>query len=242
MLGLINFTHSDPLFRAFEDQSDIVRDTPKKLLEMLLGGKIDCAMISLLEYYSHRDVLELVQSATIHSKNTTMSTLLISKENIIREPMKIAVTEHTKTTAFYLEMILKKLGITYELKWSQKRDANELLEEADYALVIGDEALKVFASQYVIIWDIGTQFSSLYTRMPVFSVTVKRKDSDCSTDIQQLDSAIMKSREFVEKCAVEDSGKLGISVSILRQYFRIIRYNFDSEVLRTISFIESIVQ
>ncbi len=242
MLGIINFTHSDPLYRAFETPSLVVRDTPKKLLEMLLNGKIDCGMVSLLEYFGHMEALELVESATIHSKNATMSTLLISRTHEIKEPMKIAVTEHTKTTAFYLELILKKLGLSYELKWSKEREADALLREEDYALVIGDEALKVFGTQHVIIWDIGSQFSSLYSSMPVFSVTVKRKGSDCSKEIQQLDNAIAGSKKFHEECADEDSKKLNLDISILRQYFQTIRYDFDSEVLRTLRFVQSIVR
>ena len=239
MLGIINFIHSDPLFQAIEDKSLAYRDTPKKLLEMLLNGKINCAMISLLEYFRHKDSLEIVESATIHSKNATMSTLLVSREPGIREPMKIAVTEHTKTTAFYLELVLKKLDIRYELLWSQKRDAASLLDEAEYALVIGDEALKVFSSHYNIIWDVGSQFSSTYSKMPVFSVTVKRKGVDCSEELRQLDTAILGYGQFAEGFAQEDGKKLGIDPSVLRQYFRTIKHDFNSEVRRTIGFMES---
>lgn len=240
MLGIINFTHSDPLYQAIEDKTLVVRDTPKKLLEMLLNGKIECAMISLLEYFRHSDSLELVESATIHSRNATMSTLLVSGKPGIREPMNIAVTEHTKTTAFYLEMVLKKLGIRYNLIWSVKRDADALLEEAEYALVIGDEALKVLDSRYSIIWDIGSQFSAIYSMMPVFSVTVKRRGTNCTREIQQLDNAILKHGQFKEKCALDDGIKLGLDPSILMQYFRTIRYDFSSEVRRTVRFIQPI--
>ena len=79
MLGIINFTHSDPLYQAYGDKSAVIRETPKKLLELLLNGKIDCAMISLLEYFRHMDSLELVESATISSRSGTMSTLLVSR-------------------------------------------------------------------------------------------------------------------------------------------------------------------
>lgn len=239
MLGIINFTHSDPLYRAIEDKSIIVRDTPKKLLEMLLNGKIECAMISLREYFGHSDSLELTESATIHSRSATMSTLLVSKNPGIREPLKIAVTEHTKTTAFYLEMVLKKLGLKYELKWSQKREADSLLEEAEYALVIGDEALRVFGSHYSIIWDIGSQFSSVYSLMPVFSVTVRRKGADCSREIHELGQAIMGSHLFAEECAYENGKKLDLDISIMRQYYRNIKYEFNSEVRRTVKFMRA---
>ena len=218
-----------------------MRDTPKKLLDLLLKGEIDCAMISLLEYFRHSDALELVESATISSRNATMSTLLVSRKPGIREPMRIEVTEHTKTTAFYLELVLKKLGLDYELAWSGNRDADSLLDEAEYALVIGDEALMVFGSQHCIIWDIGSQFSSLYSMMPVFSVTVKRKGLDCSEEIQQLGLAISKSREFADACAEDASRKLGLDKSILMQYYRTIRYDFNSEVRRTVRFMKSAI-
>lgn len=237
MLGLINFTHTDPLYEAFEDRRKVLRETPKKILESLLSGSLQCGMISLFEYYDHMDVLELVESATIHSTGGTMSTLLVSNRSVLEEPLKIAVTEHTRTTAVYLELILRKMGIRYSLTWSSKREAHDLLKEGDYALVIGDEALRVYGTSLRIIWDIGFQFRQLFSRMPVFSVTVKSKGTNCDSEIDSLNRAVKESWKFVDGCISEDSRRLSIPPPILERYFGTIRYDFSSGVSDTVSFL-----
>lgn len=238
MLGLIDFTHSEPLYAAYPRKENVVRDTPKNLLKRLLGGEIDCGMISLFEYFDHRDALEILESATIHSLRGTMSTLLVSRGRSIGKHMEISVTEHTRTTAAYLELILQKSGIEYDLKWSQEREAEKLLDEADYALVIGDEALKVYSTRLKILWDIGYQFSRLFSMSPVFSVTVARKNSSCTEEISDLDLAISHHGEYVEKSVDETSAKLGVERNIIRQYYNTIRYDFTPGVRKTLEFLQ----
>ena len=227
MIGLINFTHSDPLYSAFPEKDLVLRDTPKNLLASILKGEIGCGMISLFEYFENRDALELVESATIHSMKGTMSTLLVSRTGRLKKSMRIAITEHTRTTAVYLELILQKINIDYEFVWSSEREAEALLDEAEYALVIGDEALRVYGTTLRIIWDIGFQFSSIFSLMSVFSVTVKRKGTDCTKEAENLEIAIRDSPAHTESCVEVDSEKLGLPAEILRQYFRTIRYDFN---------------
>lgn len=237
MIGLINFTHSDPLYDAFMRKDLVERLTPKEILTNITEGKLQCGMVSLFEYFRHRDVLSIVESATIHSIKGTMSTLLVSRESGIKDSMEIAITEHTRTTVVYLELILKRMGIDYSFIWSREREAGALLREAEYALVIGDEALRIYGTNMRLLWDIGFQFSNIFTRMPVFSITVRRKDAECTDEISDLDTAIANSSAFVEQCAKRDSVRLGISEEILRRYFRSIRYDFNPQVRKSIDFL-----
>lgn len=237
MLGIINFTHSDHLYAAYGDKSLVKRDTPKNILKLILQGNLNCGMVSLFEFLENQDRLELVESATIHSLKGTMSTLLVTRKGSISSPMKIAVTEHTRTTAVYLELVLKKMKVDYTLVWSKEREAEALLKEADYALVIGDEALKVYSTNMRIIWDLGYQFSALYSMMPVFSVTAKAKGKECSREIELLDQAVKDSPEYIEQFAVEDSRNLGLPVETMRRYFHTIRLEFNNEVKKTVDFL-----
>lgn len=237
MLGIINFTHSDHLYAAYSDKSLVLRETPKNILKQILQGKLDCGMVSLFEFLENQDRLELVESATIHSLRGTMSTLLVTRKGNISSPMKIAVTEHTRTTAVYLELVLRKMNIDYTLIWSSEREAEALLKEADYALVIGDEALKVYSTNIRIIWDLGYQFSSIYSMLPVFSVTVKAKGKDCSREIDLLDQAVENSPEYIEQTVEAGRRRLGLPADTLRRYYHTIRLDFSNEVRRTVDFL-----
>lgn len=237
MLGIINFTHSDHLFSAYREKELVLRETPKNIMKLILDGKLQCGMVSLFEYFENQNRLEIVESATIHSLRGTMSTLLVTRGREIVSPMKIAVTEHTRTTAVYLELVLQKMNIEYSFIWSSKREAEALLEEADYALVIGDEALRVYSTDLRIIWDLGYQFNSLYSMMPVFSVTVKAKGKECSREIEFLNQAIVDSKEHIDETVSIDSKKLGLPEDIIRRYLQTIRFEFNNEVKKTINFL-----
>ncbi len=242
MIGIINFTHSDHLYSAFREKNLVLRETPKNIMKLILNGKLDCGMVSLFEYFENQENLELVKSATIHSLRGTMSTLLVTRKNEVVSPMKIAITEHTRTTAVYLELVLEKMNIDYSFIWSDEREADALLREADYALVIGDEALKVYSTDIRIIWDLGYQFSSLYSMLPVFSVTVKAKGRECRIETEMLDEAIEGSRNYIDECVGNDSIKLGLSEQILRRYFSTIRFEFNNEVMKTIHFLSKVYE
>lgn len=237
MLGIINFTHSDHLYSAYGDKNLVLRETPKNIMRLILEGNLDCGMVSLFEYFENQDRLDLVESATIHAFRATMSTLLVTRKSGIVSPMRIAVTEHTRTTAVYLELVLKKLNIDYSLIWSSSRDADSLLKEAEYALVIGDEALRVYSTDLKIVWDLGYQFNLLFSMMPVFSVTVKGKGKECGKEIEILDRAITDSKDHIQEAITADSEKLGLSKEILRRYFNTIGFEFNNEVRRTMDFL-----
>lgn len=240
MLGIINFTHSDHLYSAYKEKDLVSRETPKNIMRHILEGKLDGGMVSLFEYFENQDKVDLVESATIHSLRGTMSTLLVTRKNEITSPMKIAVTEHTRTTSVYLELVLRKMNIEYNFIWSRERDAQALLEEADYALVIGDEALKVYSTDLRIIWDLGYQFNALYSMMPVFSVTVKAKGKDCTREIQLLDQAVMESGKHIDNVVKEDCLKLELPEVILKRYFNTIRFPFNREVKKTVNFLSKL--
>ncbi|MCL5783252.1 MAG: ABC transporter substrate-binding protein [Candidatus Thermoplasmatota archaeon] len=237
MIGLINFAHSDPLYGAFPDKSLVVRDTPKNLISRILDGELKCGMVSLVEYIRNRDKLELVESATIRSSREVISAILVSRKAGIEAPLRISVTEHTRTTEFYTEMILRKLKIPYELIHSREREASKLLDEAEYALVIGDEALRVYSTGFRIIWDIGFEFNARFSMVPVFSVTVRRKGVDCSTEIRNLNEAINNSGKFIEAAVKENMDRLNLPESILKLYYNRMRYDFIPDVARTIEFL-----
>ncbi|EQB71352.1 MAG: hypothetical protein AMDU1_APLC00029G0022 [Thermoplasmatales archaeon A-plasma] len=240
MIGLINFTHSCPLHRAYPDPAGMVMDSPRGIISSILDGSIACGMVSLLEYFSHRDVLELENSAVISSIGPVISTLLVSRGTLPHKGMEIAVTRHTRTTEMYLKYILRSEGIEYETKPSSSTEAQDLLNEAEFALVIGDEALSAFSSGFRIIWDIGYEFNRISSHAPVFAVTVKRKGVGCSREIGHLNSAMMHAHEFRDECTVESARKLGISSAIMKRYYSLVRYEFTTETLKSIEFASSI--
>ena len=240
MIGLINFTHSCPLHRAYPEPAEMATDSPREIISSILGGSISCGMVSLLEYFSHRDVLELENSAVISSRGPVISTLLVSRGSLPHNGMEIAVTRHTRTTEMYLKYILRSEGVEYKTKPSSSTEARDLLKESEFALVIGDEALRAFSSGFRIIWDIGYEFNRISSHAPVFAVAVKRRGMNCSREIRNLNTAVTDAHKFREECTVESVSKLGITSAIMKRYYSLVRYEFTKETLKSIEFASSI--
>ena len=238
-LALINFTHSDPLCRAISG-IDTVRATPASILDGVLKGRYEYGMVSLLGYIRNMERLSLIESGTIHSNGKILSTILVSRQLSLKRGSQVSVTGYSETTLFYARAISERLGLDLEFIPSRFTEAEDLLSEKDYALVIGDEALKVYQSRFRILMDIGFEYSLLFHLPPVFAVTVAGKDSDNTSIKGIIDDAVRKSCTYREESVKINSGKLGVKDHILKEYYSLLRYGFDDSVRKSIAFVESV--
>lgn len=234
MIGIINFTHSDPLYSAVRRKDLVVRDSPANILEKVLDGKLEGGMVSLVSLI--RSNLNLSRGANIHSIATTMSTILVSNGKPISKNLEIAVTSHTRTTEFYTEMVLKALGINYKMIHTDYTDADDLLSVSDYALVIGDEALRVYGSSLRILFDTGFEFSRLYHLQPLYAV-MGYTGSQEPEGMDAVNEAVYPSSDDIETSASNASERLGLRLDLMRRYYSLIRYDYPSQLDRTIEFV-----
>ncbi|OWP56600.1 MAG: hypothetical protein B2I17_05335 [Thermoplasmatales archaeon B_DKE] len=238
MIGLINFSHTEPLAMAMDNRT-YIREHPRDLLAHVLDGNLECAMVSLVSYLENRDRLAIMETANIHSRRGTLSTLLVSKGKGIEKDMNIAITAHTRTTSFYLERILSAMGITHRSITRQGTLAADLLSDSDYALVIGDEALEVFNGGYRILMDIGYEFSRIFSMPPLYAVTVYRKDQAYPReDHDLLQDGVAQSHLFRAKAVEKMSTTLHIPRSVMDSYYRCIEYDFNPLVRGTADFVQ----
>ncbi|AKA47956.1 hypothetical protein IX51_01350 [uncultured archaeon] len=234
MIGIINFTHSDPLYSAIRRKDIIVRESPAKILGMILDDELDGGMVSLVSLIENG--LNLSRGANIHSISTTMSTILVSRGKQMGKDMEIAVTSHTRTTELYTEMVLKGLGINYKMIHADETYAEDLLSIADYALVIGDEALRVYGSGLRILFDTGYEFSRLYHLQPLYAALAYKGVSE-PDDMEAVNEAVHPSREDIESSVGEASEKLGLDPGLMRRYYSFIRYDYPPHLDRTVEFV-----
>lgn len=220
--------HSDPLYEALN--GDKCRADPAAILSGVMSGRYDAGMISLLEYFRNMKTLQIIESANIHSTGSTLSTLVVSRKHSLSACRTLGITKSTETTSWYASRILRDLGFRPEIKKTDATEAEKILSEFDAALVIGDEALRVFHTNLNILMDVGYEYTALYRRPPVFAVTVSRKGEHHDGIKADLDSAISGSSAYLDKFSYENSKRLEISVRIMKSYYYSIRYNFDEAV------------
>ena len=111
--------------------------------------------------------------------------------------------------------------------------AKELLEEEQFALVIGDEALRAYSQNYRTLIDVGLHYSLLTSYYPVYAVMVS-KDQLSDKRIGEINKAAFNSKNFIQK-AISYGENAGFSKELLSSYYRAIGYHFDDVIRRSIA-------
>lgn len=189
-------------------------------------------MVSLLSYLQHTGELHALPEPIIAFSGQTLSTLLVSDGMPLSRKMQIAVSADTKTTQWYLESVLHALRLQVSIVESESIEADELLTQAPYALVIGDEALKVFSGTKNVLLDVGFEFQRTFGMDPLYAISVSRGYRKFA-DGDWFRSAF----QHFPKCAAELSTKLGISANLTKRYYENIRYSFDVRSAATMHYV-----
>ena len=231
--SFLKMSHSDPLVLSY-GREDYLRSSPEKCLKSVLSGESLKAMVSLVSYIENVDRLKMIDGPLISFRNQSVSTLLISKDRYLSNDLEIAISGDTRTTEFYMERVLEAMGVRFNVKRSTGIEASDLLDESPYALVIGDEALKVYRSRYRILLDIGYEFSRIFQMIPVYAVSTALSDSTVNSE-----DFFLKTDQFRSKCTYDLSDRLGISGMIVSRYYSNLSYLPSKSTKATIDFVLS---
>ena len=231
--SFLKMSHSDPLVLSY-GRDDYVRSSPDKCLKSVLSGESIQSMVSLVSYIENRDRIRMIDGPLISFRNQSVSTLLISKDRYLSNNIEIAVSGDTRTTEFYMERVFEAMRIKFNVNRSNRIEAADLLNESPYALVIGDEALKVYGSRYRILLDIGYEFSRIFQMIPVYAVSTALADSSVN-----VEDFFLNTNQFRPKCTDDLSSRLGISRMIVSRYYSNLSYLPSLSAKATIDYVSS---
>ncbi len=231
--SFLKMSHSDPLVLSY-GSDNYVRSSPEKCLKNVLSGESIKSMVSLVSYIENMDRIKMIDGPLISFRNQSVSTLLISKDRYLSNDIEIAISGDTRTTEFYMERVLESMRIKFNVRESNKLEASDLLDESPYALVIGDEALKVYGSRYRILLDIGYEFSRIFQMIPVYAVSTALSDSPVNSE-----DFFLKTDQFRPKCTDDLSSRLGISRMIASRYYSNLSYVPSLSTKATIDYVLS---
>ena len=231
--SFLKMSHSDPLVLSY-GKDDYVRTSPDKCLRSVLSGESLHSMVSLVSYIENRDRIRMIDGPLISFRNQSVSTLLISKDRYLSNNIEIAVSGDTRTTEFYMERVFEAMRIKFNVNRSNRIEAADLLNESPYALVIGDEALKVYGSRYRILLDIGFEFSRIFQMIPVYAVSTALADSSVN-----VEDFFLNTDQFRPKCTDDLSSRLGISRMIVSRYYSNLSYLPSLSAKASIDYVSS---
>ena len=188
---------------------------PTELNRRLLGGDLDVAPISSIEYARNADTLRLMPKLCVSSEGAVESIQLISKTPLERI-RTVAVTPESATSVVLTKVLFP--------------DAVQvpLGEEAEAKLLIGDAALKSAFEDPTPHHDLGRLWLERTGLPMVFAVWAAPEPPH--PELAELEQALVKSvraaRAEPEQLAYESSERYGYPAGFLARYFEKLRYRF----------------
>jgi len=238
-ISTISFLNTVPLMWDFEHGSagadfDISYTVPSACASELQAGTADIGIIPAAAYAQIPD-LAIVPGVAIAARRAVRSILLVSKVPI--EKIRTVALDTSSMTSVALTNVLfdRWLGAGRSFT-PMAPDVDAMLHAHDACLVIGDTALQVDRSKY-LVFDLAEEWIRFTGKPFVFAFWAIRRAalSEASIDLTAI---FQKSRdhglqaENVDLIAREWSGRLGLSEAEVRIYLtENIHYHLDAGCL-----------
>jgi chorismate dehydratase len=214
-LGRISYVNMAPVFYRLEADVDEVAGVPTDLNARLLGGEIDLAPISSIEYARNADRLRILPRLCVSSEGAVDSIQLVSHVPL-EQVRTVAVTPESATSVVLVRVLLPEA------------EHVPLGEPADATLLIGDAALKSAFEDPTPHHDLGRLWLERTGLPMVFAVWAAPEPLvDGLAELEEaLVASVRLARAEPERLAYEASDRYGYPAGFLARYFEKLRYRF----------------
>jgi len=181
-VGQILYTNVLPVYfyfdqPKFEDRIQFIRQVPAQLNQAMAAGEIDMGPISSFSYAEHASQYVALADLSVSAKGRVGSLFLFSKKPIEQlNGSRVALTNTSATTVNLLKIILHKF-YDYEISYvTQEPVLDEMLLDADAALLIGDDAIQAKRnSRNLHVYDLGELWHQFTGYSMTFAIWALRK-------------------------------------------------------------------
>src|SRR5258705_3863986 len=202
-LGRIGYVNMAPVFFRLEAEVDEIVGVPTELNRRLLGGDLDVAPISSIEYARNADTLRLMPKLCVSSEGAVESIQLISKTPLERI-RTVAVTPESATSVVLTKVLFPDAELV------------PLGEDAEAKLLIGDAALKSAFEDPTPHHDLGRLWQERTGLPMVFAVWAAPEPTH--PDLPELEEALVNSlraaRANPEQLAHESAERYGYPAGV----------------------------
>ncbi|WP_127500159.1 menaquinone biosynthetic enzyme MqnA/MqnD family protein [Actinoplanes solisilvae] len=214
---------------------DLHKDTPEKLSADLVAGKLDIGPITLVEYLRHADELVLLPNLAVGSDGPVLSVNLISTRPLAElDGRPVALGSTSRTGVLLAQMLLSEQFKAEPEYFRCPPELNQMLLEADAAVLIGDPALRAMYEAPRLgleVTDLGLAWRE-WTGLPmVFAVWAARKDFAASHPgvVKDVHEAFQRSRDLslgeLDKVAEAAARWEPFDAETLATYFRALDFS-----------------
>ncbi|KHL94360.1 ABC transporter substrate-binding protein [Paenibacillus sp. IHB B 3415] len=239
VIGKISYTNSWPVFHNFHPSSlsfpaEMVSEVPAILNQGMADGSIHVGALSSFAYAAASDRLLLLPDLSVSADGPVKSILLFSRMPVQSIGSgRIAVTNTSATSVNLLKILMDKaIGATPEYI-SVPPDLNEMMDQADACLLIGDHAIRAsWQDQGYYVTDLGElwkEWTGLSMTFAVWAVNRRAalRNPEVIAEIAEA-FAVSKRRGLRDLAPITHEARctIGGTASYWNDYFRNLCYDF----------------
>jgi chorismate dehydratase len=242
-VGHIQFLNCLPLYHMLVKKGllldiDLYKDTPARLCERLIAGELDISPVPSIEFARHASDLLLLPDIAVSSRGPVMSIVLVSKiplEKLDGHP--VALANNSRTSQVLARLVLEQHYGVRPLYFESPPDLGEMFREADAALLIGDDALRIVAAPCPWhVHDLGQQWTAMTGHCMVYALWAVRRNfarqhPDAVARVQQAFAASLReSITDIAEIAHDIARWEPFSPAFLMQYFKTLQFDFAPDL------------
>jgi chorismate dehydratase len=218
-IGAVNYLNTKPLIYNLErlaPKAWLSLDLPSRLADRLAEGKLDVALIPVIEYF-RGDGYSIIPSIAIATRGPALSVTLFSRVPWA-EIRRVALDEGSRTSSALTQILLRqRYGVLPELR-PLPTDVAAENAEADAVLLIGDRAMKSCLPGFRFAYDLGQEWHD-WTGLPfVYAVWAVRSGAKLDGVEKALQEAKRQGLAHVGEIAATEAPKLGLDAGFCRRY------------------------
>lgn len=240
-IGRISYTNILPIYHFVDTSNpefEFIPAVPSQLNGWLAEGTIDCGAISAFAYGQHAEEYVALRGLSVTSRGPVGSIFLFSKKPMDElEGATVALTWTSASSVNLLKIILEEFCHVHPVYTTMNPHLEEMMEVADAALLIGDEAL--FWSQQnhpYHMYDLGAEWyqrTGMSMTFAVFAVS-KRLLREQPQKVEKIHKLFLDSKRLglanMDQIVQEAMGKCGLKEEFWHSYFSRLIYDFDEEL------------
>lgn len=232
-IGCVSFLNARPLIDGLDahPELDVRYDVPSRLLEDLLGGKVDIALCPIVDYQNSPEPLEVVPVGGIGSEGPTLTVRLFSRVPF-GEVRELHADPDSHTSIILAQLVLRDM-------YSAAPQVVDLIPgcAADSLLLIGDKVVRSAPSDddYPHQLDLGRAWQEL-TGLPfVFAIWMCRGSADLAKAPELLDRQRRINSGRIDQIVALHGQSAGFPPELARTYLgQLLRYEIGRRELEAV--------
>jgi chorismate dehydratase len=236
-LASVAYVNAEPLTRGFEkgpfrDPFEVRRVPPAAIPALLRSGEADIGLIPSIEY-QRMEGLEILPHLCIGSKRRARSVYLASRTPL-ESIRSVALDRNSRTSAALARIVLAHRGIR-EVAWGECAPSlEEMLQDHDAALLIGDAALQA-DTRGLLVTDLAAAWHAM-TGLPfVFAVWAVRAGTPLPEGLRPFLESRRIGLAAIPQIAREAAARLRLEAGVIEEYLRVnIHYHLGTEETRAL--------